>query len=122
MIATEFFSSPPPAVTVCNLPGGGADIWMRRNIQKVECSADPGETTSNCWTAEVVYMRTAGAQDAASIQAQFAAWWDKAVAWSSEDSQPQDIEQRVAELETLFKDAVSWQSLSAAVNDGVQRI
>lgn len=122
MIATEFFSSPPQTVTVCNLPDGGADIWLRRNIQKAERAADQGETESDCWTAEVAYMRTESPQDAASIQVQFVAWWRKAAAWSSESTQPQTVEQRVAALEALFKDAASWQSLSAAVTDGVQQV
>ena len=69
----------------------------------------------------MVYMRTAGAQDAASIQAQFAAWWDKAVAWSPEDSQPQDIEQRVAALEKRIGSFVSLDELMSAYLEGVNQ-
>lgn len=58
------YATEPPEVEFFELPGGLADVWIVRNVEKVEDVADNGPDPADAvpcvyYTADVAYMRAA---------------------------------------------------------------
>ncbi len=51
------FTDKPSAIMYMALPDGGADVWLRKNINKVTVE-DEGEEPSTMYEADEVYFRT----------------------------------------------------------------
>ena len=57
MKQTAYFSEKPDVVTVCVLPTGASDVWLRRNIvEKQIADTTDGEAMTQ-WECEEVYAR-----------------------------------------------------------------
>lgn len=68
--------SPLPLDTVITsmLPGGGTDIWLRKNISQ-EDQTDENGITQTVYTADEVYLRSAETIDADEAMARFNELW-----------------------------------------------
>ena len=58
------YATEPPEVEFFELPGGLADVWVARNVEKIEDVADNGHDPADAvpcvyYTADVAYMRAA---------------------------------------------------------------
>ena len=58
------YATEPPEVEFFELPGGLADVWVARNVEKIEDVADNGPDPADAvpcvyYTADVAYMRAA---------------------------------------------------------------
>lgn len=59
------YATEPPEVEFFELPGGLADVWIARNVEKVEDVADNGPDPADAvpcvyYTADVAYHRGGG--------------------------------------------------------------
>ena len=111
MKQTAYFSEKPDAVTVCVLPTGASDVWLRRNVMEEHTARPRGDGQEGYkeqvqYMVEEVYMRTDETLDASTVQENFEEYWEKAEAWepkAADDDQPSDYERLVA-LEAAMVD------------------
>ena len=111
MKQTAYFSEKPDAVTVCVLPTGASDVWLRRNVMEEHTARPRGDGQEGYkeqvqYMVEEVYMRTDETLDASTVQENFEEYWEKAEAWepkAADDDQPSDHERLVA-LEAAMVD------------------
>lgn len=100
------YATEPPEVEFFELPGGLADVWIARNVEKIEDVADNGPDPADAvpcvyYTADVAYMRAAVTLD--EITADTDAAYKRAAAWAPETiTQPTTLE-RIEALEALTK-------------------
>ena len=94
-------ATPLDRVAIEPSPGGGAHVWLRRNI--VETVAETEGATMPIWEADEVYLWRAEAPSVADVEADFAALWaagaqdgDTETAWRA------DMEAALAELADLM--------------------
>ena len=81
--------------------GGGAHVWLRRNI--VETVAETEGATMPIWEADEVYLWRAEAPSVADVEADFAALWAAgAQDGNTEDAWRADVEAALAELADLM--------------------
>jgi hypothetical protein len=109
MILTEKtqFSAEPAALEYDILPTGRADVWVRRNIERVDDFIDNGPDAESVpytyWTADEAYMRTDAQR--ADLEADLAAAWAAAAEWAEPTpAEPVPLEARVEALEALGLD------------------
>ena len=71
MKQTAYFGEKPDAVTVCVLPTGASDVWLRRNItqKQIADTGDGGVVTQ--WECEEVYARHGEKLTPESVQERF---------------------------------------------------
>lgn len=95
-------ATPLERVTIEPSPGGGAHVWLRRNI--VESVADTEGVSAPIWEADEVYLRRAKeAPTIADVEADFAALWAAgAQDGGTEDAWRADVEAALAELADLL--------------------
>ena len=100
----------PPEVEFFELPGGLADVWIARNVERVEDVADNGPDPADAvpcvyYTADVAYMRAAVTIE--EITADTDAAYKRAAAWAPEAiTQPTTLE-RIEALEALGNDILA---------------
>ena len=94
-------ATPLERVTIEPSPGGGAHVWLRRDI--VETVAETEGATMPIWEADEVYLWRAEAPSISDVEADFAALWavgaqdgDTETAWRA------DVEAALAELADLL--------------------
>ena len=94
-------ATPLERVTIEPSPGGGAHVWLRRDI--VETVAETEGATMPIWEADEVYLWRAEAPSVADVEADFAALWaagaqdgDAEAAWRA------DVDAALAELADLM--------------------
>lgn len=105
MIQIAEFSEKPQVVQICRLPEGGTDVWLRQNVNHVQLpqeGTEENQAGGEKWTADEAYMRTQEAVTAEEIQADFAAWWEKAAAFGSQ-GEDRSLEERVTDIETAIR-------------------
>ena len=94
-------ATPLARVMIEPSPGGGAHVWLRRDI--IETVAETEGPTMPIWEADEVYLWRAEAPTIADVEADFAALWaagaqdgDTETAWRA------DVEAALAELADLL--------------------
>ena len=93
-------TTPPERVTIEPSPGGGAHVWLRRNI--AESVADTEGATMPIWDADEVYLWRAEAPTIADVEADFAALWAAGAQDVATDADRlADVEAALAELAEL---------------------
>lgn len=104
------YATEPPEVEFFELPGGLADVWIARNVEKIEDVADNGPDPAAAvpcvyYTADVAYMRAAVTIE--EITADTDAAYKRAAAWAPEAiTQPTTLE-RIEALEALGNDILA---------------
>ena len=94
-------ATPLERVTIETSPGGGAHVWLRRNI--LETVAETEGATMPIWEADEVYLWRAEAPSVADVEADFAALWAAgAQDGDTEDAWRADMEAALAELADLM--------------------
>lgn len=94
-------ATPLERVTIEPSPGGGAHVWLRRNI--VESVADTEGVSAPIWEADEVYLWRADAPTIADVEADFAALWAAgAQDGDTEADRLADVEAALAELADLM--------------------
>lgn len=104
MKQTAYFSEKPAAVTVCVLPTGASDVWLRRNItqKQIADTSDGGVVTQ--WECEEVYARHGEKLTLEIVQERFDDYWATGENWpEAPPDQPSDHERLVA-LEAAMVD------------------
>ena len=93
MKQTAYFSEKPDAVTVCVLPTGASDVWLRRNItQKQIADTSNGEAVTQ-WECEEVYARHGEKLTPEIVQERFDDYWAVGENWpEASPDQPSDHE------------------------------
>ena len=97
MKQTAYFGEKPDAVTVCVLPTGASDVWLRRNItqKQIADTGDGGVVTQ--WECEEVYARHGEKLTPESVQERFDEYWAMGENWpEATPDQPSDHERLVA--------------------------
>ena len=94
-------ATPLERVTIEPSHGGGAHVWLRRDI--VESTAETEGATMPIWEADEIYSWWPEAPSIADVEADFAALWaagtqdgDTETAWRA------DVEAALAELADLL--------------------
>ena len=95
-------ATPLERVTIEPSPGGGAHVWLRRNI--VESVADTEGVSAPVWEADEVYLwRAEAPATVAAAEAEFAALWAAgAQDGGTEADRLADVEAALAELADLI--------------------
>ena len=94
-------ATPLERVTIEPSPGGGAHVWLRRDI--VETVAETEGATMPIWEADEVYLWRAEAPSISDVEADFAALWAVgAQDGDTEDAWRADVEAALAELADLM--------------------
>ena len=94
-------ATPLERVTIEPSPGGGAHVWLRRDI--IETTAEFEDSTMPIWEADEVYLWRAEAPTMADMEADFAALWAAgAQDGNAEDAWRADVEAALAELADLM--------------------
>ena len=94
-------ATPLERVTIEPSPGGGAHVWLRRDI--VETVAETEGATMPIWEADEVYLWRAEAPSISDVEADFAALWAVgAQDGGTEDAWRADVEAALAELADLI--------------------
>lgn len=104
------YATEPPEVEFFELPGGLADVWIARNVEKVEDVADNGPDPADAvpcayYTADVAYMRAAVTLE--EITADTDAAYKRAAAWAPEASHCRQLLERIEALEALGNDILA---------------
>lgn len=104
MKQTAYFSEKPDVVTVCVLPTGASDVWLRRNIvEKQIADTTDGEAMTQ-WECEEVYARHGEKLTPEIVQERFDDYWAVGENWlEASPDQPSDHERLVA-LEAAMVD------------------
>ena len=88
-------------VTIEPSLGGGAHVWLRRNI--LETTAETEGSTMPIWEADEIYSWWPEAPNIADVEADFAALWAAgAQDGGTEDAWRADVEAALAELADLL--------------------
>lgn len=99
-----YFSEKPDAVTVCVLPTGASDVWLRRNAQEKQIADTSSGETVTQWECEEVYARHSEKLTTETVQERFDDYWAAGENWPEESpDQPSDHERLVA-LEAAMVD------------------
>lgn len=104
------YATEPPEVEFFELPDGLADVWIARNVEKVEDVADNGPDPADAvpcvyYTADVAYMRAAVSRE--EIAADPTAAYKRAAEWEpTVNTEPTAIE-RIEALEALGNDIIA---------------
>ena len=94
-------ATPLERVTIEPSPGGGAHVWLRRNI--VESVVDTEGVSAPVWEADEVYLWRAEAPAVAAVEADFAALWAAgAQDGNAEDAWRADVDAALVELADLI--------------------
>ena len=94
-------ATPLERVTIEPSPGGGAHVWLRRDI--AESVAETEGVSAPVWEADEVYLWRAEEPSVADVEADFAALWAAgAQDGSTEDAWRADVEAALAELADLM--------------------
>ena len=94
-------TTPLERVTIEPSPGGGAHVWLRRNI--AESVAETEGATIPIWDADEVYLWRAEAPSLDDVERDFAALWAAgAQDGDTEDTWRADVEAALAELADLM--------------------
>lgn len=104
------YATEPPEVEFFELPGGLADVWIARNVEKVEDVADNGPDPAAAvpcvyYTADVTYMRAAVTLE--EITADTDAAYKRAAAWAPEAITLPTTLERIEALEALGNDILA---------------
>ncbi len=112
MINRITFSEHPDAIVYCALPGGEADIWLRRNIRETSQTDEDGNATP-VYEAEEAFMRTTAEE--AEVAKNFDLFFEYAAKWDPDEWQKQQREPTSAERIAVLEKQNS--ELAAAVID-----
>ena len=94
-------ATPLERVTIEPSPGGGAHVWLRRDI--VETVAEFEDSTMPTWEADEIYSWWPEAPSLDDVEADFAALWAAgAQDGNTEDAWRADVEAALAELADLM--------------------
>lgn len=97
------FTEQPEELLYMPLPNGGADVWLRKNPNKVTPVNEDGEPTAH-WEVDEAYMRfDTDPPTEVSVKSDFATWYDTATAWQPEQPAPpskETLEERVVSLKS----------------------
>ena len=104
------YATEPPEVEFFELPGGLADVWIARNVERVEDVADNGPDPAAAvpcvyYTADVAYMRAAVTLE--EITADTDAAYKRAAAWAPETITLPTTLERIEALEALGNDILA---------------
>ena len=94
-------ATPLDRITIEPSHGGGAHVWLRRNI--VETVVDTEGATMPIWEADEVYLRWTEAPTIADVEADFDALWASGEQdMATEADRLADVEAALAELADLI--------------------
>ena len=94
-------ATPLDRITIEPSHGGGAHVWLRRNI--VESVVDTEGVSAPVWEADEVYLWRAEAPTMADMEADFDVLWAAgAQDGNAEDAWRADVEAALAELADLM--------------------
>ena len=94
-------ATPLERVTIEPSPGGGAHVWLRRDI--IETVAETEGSAMPIWEADEVCLWRAEAPSVADVEADFDALWAAgAQDGNTEDAWRADVEAALAELADLM--------------------
>ena len=105
------FSAEPPVLEYDVLPTGLADVWVRKDIERIDDTIDNGPEPADSvpytyWTATEAYMQTTAAK--ADLEADLAAAFEAAAAWVPPSAaEPVPLAARVEALEALGLDMLA---------------
>ena len=94
-------ATPLERVTIEPSPGGGAHVWLRRNI--IETTAETDGSTMPTWEADEIYSWWPEAPSIADVEADFDALWASGEQdMATEADRLADVEAALAELADLL--------------------
>lgn len=94
-------ATPLERVTIEPSHGGGAHVWLRRNI--IETTAEFEDSTMPTWEADEIYSWWPEAQSIEDVERNFDALWAAGVQdGDTEDAWRADVEAALAELADLM--------------------
>ena len=102
------YTDRPIEITYMALPGGGADVWLRKYIKEApDVSEDGHPMQTSHWEAEEAYMRfDSDPPTEAAIKFKFTTWYETAAVWQLKQpacSTKETLEERLISLESENK-------------------
>ena len=98
----------PEAMQYNALPGGIAEVWIRKNITQTSVPSDIGEGTE--YVYEEVYFQTAATKE--QIEENLDAYWTIGESWEPE--KPKTQEEKIRELEEKLQESRNENDLAIA--------
>lgn len=98
----------PEAMKYNALPGGMAEVWIRKNITQTSVPSDIGEGME--YVYEEVYFRTAATKE--QIEENLGAYWTIGESWEPE--RPKTQEEKIRELEEKLQESRNENDLAIA--------
>lgn len=98
----------PEAMQYNALPGGMAEVWIRKNITQTSVPSDIGEGTE--YVYEEVYFQTAATKE--QIEENLDAYWTIGESWEPE--KPKTQEEKIRELEEKLQESRNENDLAIA--------
>ena len=98
----------PEAMQYNALPGGMAEVWIRKNITQTSVPSDIGEGTE--YVYEEVYFQTAATKE--QIEENLGAYWTIGESWEPE--KPKTQEEKIRELEEKLQESRNENDLAIA--------
>ena len=98
----------PEAMQYNALPGGMAEVWIRKNITQTSAPSDVGEGME--YVYEEVYFQTAATKE--QIEENLDAYWTIGESWEPE--KPKTQEEKIRELEEKLQESRNENDLAIA--------
>lgn len=98
----------PEAMQYNALPGGMAEVWIRKNITQTSVPSDVGEGME--YVYEEVYFQTAATKE--QIEENLDDYWTMGEAW--EPKRPKTQEEKIRELEEKLQESRNENDLAIA--------
>ena len=93
------YTERPESVVIEQLPEGGVNVWLNRNVG--ELIREEAEGKQTIYTAETAFFYAADPLTADDVAADFDGWWEYAAAYSQGDAAP-TVEQRLESVEAAL--------------------
>ena len=98
----------PEAMQYNALPGGMAEVWIRKNITQTSVPSDVGEGME--YVYEEVYFQTTATKE--QIEENLGAYWTIGESWEPE--RPKTQEEKIRELEEKLQESRNENDLAIA--------
>lgn len=93
------YTERPESVVIEQLPEGGVNVWLNRNIEAVEREETSG--TQTVYTAETGFFQYSDQLAVEDIADATDDWWEYAAEWTRDQQQP-TLEQRMDDVEAAL--------------------
>ena len=93
------YTERPESVVIEQLPEGGVNVWLNRNVGELIREEAEGKQTT--YTAETAFFYAADPLTADDVVADFDGWWEYAEGWTRDQQKP-TLEQRMDDVEAAL--------------------